>query len=44
MTVQPAVTARGYAMFMAAPNNESIATFVPSATRMPGTRIGNALA
>ncbi|WP_433965344.1 type II RES/Xre toxin-antitoxin system antitoxin [Tunturiibacter gelidiferens] len=28
---------------MAVPNIKSIATFVPSATRMPGTRIGKAL-
>jgi len=30
-------------MSMAVPNTKSIATFVPSATHMPGTRIGKAL-
>jgi putative toxin-antitoxin system antitoxin component (TIGR02293 family) len=32
-----------YAVSMAVPNVKSIATFVPSATHMPGTRIGKAL-
>jgi putative toxin-antitoxin system antitoxin component (TIGR02293 family) len=32
-----------YAVSMAVPNTKSIATFVPSATHMPATRIGKAL-